>query len=221
MVASEGMVSPFDPFAEAYDDWFDGEGKLIFASELAALQLVLPDLPGSWLEIGVGSGRFAQALGIDKGIDPSTRLLALAKRRGVQVFQAGGEDHLFDVASYGAVFLILTLCFVQSPIKVLREAQRILIPGGKVVIAMIPNNSRWGRQYQDKKAAGHAIYKRATFFGLLGVLEMMLEAGFSFDRMVSTLFQDPEQVTEEEVPRTGYHAGAGFYVIVGQKPASF
>jgi len=35
---------------------------------------MLPNLPGPWLEIGIGSGRFAQALGIETGIDPSIKL---------------------------------------------------------------------------------------------------------------------------------------------------
>jgi len=62
-------VSLFDNLALAYDAWFEGEGKLIFAIETRALQEVLPSLPKPWLEVGVGSGRFAQALGIETGVD--------------------------------------------------------------------------------------------------------------------------------------------------------
>ena len=60
-------TSPFDELAAEYDAWFDKEGSHIFFNEVKAFQGVLPDLPKPWLEIGVGSGRFAQALGIETG----------------------------------------------------------------------------------------------------------------------------------------------------------
>jgi hypothetical protein len=61
----------FDSLASAYDAWFEDEGKLIFAIEIRGFQKALPLLPKPWLEIGVGSGRFAQSLGIEIGLDPS------------------------------------------------------------------------------------------------------------------------------------------------------
>ncbi len=79
--------SPFNELAEAYDSWFDEEGKLIFATEVRALQSVLASLPEPWLEIGVGSGRFAQVLGIGTGLDPSGKLLEIAKKRGIKTCQ--------------------------------------------------------------------------------------------------------------------------------------
>ena len=56
-------VSPFDDLASDYDAWFEREGKLIFTIEVRAFQQVLPSLPKPWLEVGVGSGRFAQVSG--------------------------------------------------------------------------------------------------------------------------------------------------------------
>ena len=70
--------SPFDDLALEYDAWFDREGSLIFSIEVRAFKSLLSTLPKPWLEIGVGSGRFAQALGIETGIDPSSKLLQMA-----------------------------------------------------------------------------------------------------------------------------------------------
>ena len=92
-----------------------------------ALRLLLPSLPKPWLEIGIGSGRFAQALGIETGIDPSTKLVEMAKNRGISTFVRRGEHSLFDEETFGTVFLIVTLCFLDSPLGVLKEANRILI----------------------------------------------------------------------------------------------
>jgi len=67
-------ILDFDSLASAYDAWFDGEGKLIFAIEVKAFQEILPLLPKPWLEVGVGSGRFAQALGIESEEARSNRV---------------------------------------------------------------------------------------------------------------------------------------------------
>ena len=125
--------SPFDSLAEEYDAWFEEEGKLIFATEVKAFQKVLPLLTMPWLEVGVGSGRFAQALGTETSLDPSVKLLEMAKKRGIKTVLGRGEEQLFNRETYGTVFLIVTLCFVDSPLAVLQEAHRILKPEGKKV----------------------------------------------------------------------------------------
>jgi len=155
--------SVFDSLALVYDAWFEGEGKLVFDMEVEALQEVLPLLPKPWLEVGVGSGRFAQALGIETGIDPSVRLVEMAQGRGIKVFVAKGEERPFGEGAFGTVFLIMTLCFVDSPAAVLREACRILKPGGKIVLGVVLREGSWGTFYQSKKMEGHRFYKYATF----------------------------------------------------------
>jgi ubiquinone/menaquinone biosynthesis C-methylase UbiE len=131
----------FDTLAVFYDKWFEEEGKLIFEIEVRTFQEVLASLPRPWLEIGVGSGRFAQALGIQTGIDPSTKLLEFASKRGMEVVVGRGEQHIFSSTSFGTVFLIVTLCFVNSALDVLKEAHRILAPGGKIVLGLVLKES--------------------------------------------------------------------------------
>jgi hypothetical protein len=50
-------VKAFDLHAEEYDQWFDCNSN-VFNSELMALRKVMP-FSGDALEVGVGSGRFA------------------------------------------------------------------------------------------------------------------------------------------------------------------
>ncbi len=67
---------PFDRYAARYDRWFEEEpGRSIFPSELAAIELVLNETPAPRLEVGVGTGRFAAALGVTLGLDPSGEVL--------------------------------------------------------------------------------------------------------------------------------------------------
>ena len=213
-------VSLFDNLALAYDAWFEGEGKLTFAIETRAFQEVLPSLAKPWLEVGVGSGRFAQALGIETGVDPSIKLVEMARKRGITALLGKGEQQLFDKESFGTVFLIVTLCFVGSPLDVLQEAHRILVSGGKVVLGLVLQESPWGKFYQQKKKQGHRFYKYATFYSYDEVVRLLEEAGFLIEKVVSTLFQKPDRVEHTELPRRDYSADAGFTVIVACKHVS-
>jgi len=213
----EYNTSPFDTLAAEYDAWFEEEGKPVFDIEVKAFQEVLALLPRPWLEVGVGSGRFAQALGIETGIDPSAKLLAIAKRRGVKTFLARGEEQFFNKASFGTVFLIVTLCFADSPIAVLRESHRILNPMGKIVLGLVLRESPWGKFYQLKKQEGHRFYKHATLYSYQEVARLLTNAGFIIEQVVATLFQKPGEVREIEKPRAGFSVGAGFTVVVAGK----
>jgi len=211
------VSSVFNELADQYDAWFDEQGKIIFDIEVCALKSILTDLPKPWLEIGVGSGRFAQALGIRHGVDPSIRLLEKARRRGINALLGSGEKSLFDEGTFGTVFLIVTLCFLDSPIEVLKEANRILIPDGKIVLGLVLSESPWGKLYQQKKEEGHDFYRYATFYQCNEVVKLLVQAGFMTEKIVSTLFQKPGEVHLMENPKEGYSPNAGFTIIVGAK----
>jgi len=210
-------VSPFDELPEVYDAWYDEEGKLSFEIEVQAFQEIMPSLPKPWLEVGVGSGRFAQALGIETGMDPSVKLGEIAKGRGITVHQGKGEQTPFDDESFGTVFLIVTICFVDAPLDVLREAHRILMTNGKVVLGLVLKESPWGKFYEEKKEEGHHFYKHATFYGYDDLTKLAEQAGFTIEGVVSTLFQKPGGVRAVELPRNGYSPDAGFTILVAGK----
>jgi len=214
---SNSDCSPFDDLAPEYDAWFDKEGSLIFFTEVKAFRTLLPSLPKPWFEIGVGSGRFAQALGIETGIDPSIKLIEMARRRRINVFLGRGEQELFDEESFSTVFLIVTLCFLDSPLDVLREASRILVPDGKLVLGLVLRESPWGKLYQQKKNEGHRFYRYAKFYKYDEVVKLLARAGFVTEKIVSTLFQEPGKVQRVEESREGYFPDAGFTIIVAGK----
>ncbi len=183
-------------------------------TEARALADLSPELPKPWLEIGVGSGRFAQTLGIEAGVDPSIKMVELARTRGVNAFVGRGEQRLFDEESFGTVLLILTLCFLNSPRGVIKEATRILMPGGKIVLGLVLKESPWGQFYERKKAAGHRFYRYATFYSFDEVARLLAQTGFVIERVVSTLFEKPGGVQHIEETEEGYHPDAGFTVVI-------
>jgi ubiquinone/menaquinone biosynthesis C-methylase UbiE len=187
---------------------------------LRRLREVLPLLPRPWVEVGVGSGRFAQALDIDIGLDPSSRLLEMARNRGMSVVLGRGEEMPFQGGVFGTAFLVVTLCLVDSPRRTLSEAARVLKSRGEVVLGVVLKGSPWGQLYQTKKEMGHRFYKYATFYTYAEVDMLLMQTGFFVEKVISTLLQNPGEVNHIELPRQGFSVDAGFTVILAGKPTA-
>ncbi|MBN2537318.1 methyltransferase domain-containing protein [candidate division WOR-3 bacterium] len=205
--------SPFNALAAKYDSWYDGKGRFAFQSELAAVRLLLDGLDRPWLEIGVGTGRFAQALGIEHGLDPSEELLKLARQRGVDVLWGEGEETPYRAQSFGAVFLLTTWAFLEDRAAVLRECRRILRPGGRVINGWLDRDGAWTRGYVEKGKQEQSLFSRARFATLEEVRIDFEAAGFRVERVVSTLFLGPGECDRVEEPKEGYKPGASFVAL--------
>lgn len=205
----------FDAHAAQYDAWYDSEvGRLIFATEVACLRPFIHRHPGPGLEIGVGSGRFAQALDIEYGVDPSIALLRMARARGIRAVMAKGEDLPFPDEVFEEVLLALTLCFVREPARVLEESRRVLRPGGGLILGLILRESPWADFYARRGREGHPIYSQTTFSTRNEVEALLRSSGFEALEYRSCLFQPPglSRYLPEE-PVAGYDRSAGFVVL--------
>nr|MBC8477769.1 class I SAM-dependent methyltransferase [Dehalococcoidia bacterium] len=170
----------FDSHASKYDAWYDTDmGKSIFAIEADCLKpLLLQRFGRPYLEIGVGSGRFAEALGIEYGIDPAPAMIQIAKARGVKVIEGTGEELPFPDNMFGGLLMAFTLCFLDNPQKALQEAWRVLKPEGGLVLGIIPRDSPWGEFYTSKAKEGHSIYSEARFFSKVEMDDLLQQSGF-------------------------------------------
>ncbi|MBI4827106.1 MAG: methyltransferase domain-containing protein [Nitrospirae bacterium] len=208
------VVDAFDKYAEDYDEWFDSaEGKVLFKLEAASARLLMKGLEHPFLEIGAGTGRFAEALGIEYGIDPSKEVLKIAEMRGIKAETASGEKLPFKDESFGGVLILFTLCFVENPEKVISEAKRVLKTGGGLIVGIINRESLWGKLYAVKKAEGHPIYKHATFYSVNDIKDIIEKAGLSVDSYASTLCQPPSEKPVKEVINNRLVKNAGFICI--------
>lgn len=211
-------VDAFDNFAEDYDKWFDSDiGKVLFRLEADAIRVLMNDLEHPFLEIGVGTGRFAEALGIDYGIDPSQKVLKIAENRGIQVELSTGGELPFKDKSFGGVFILFTMCFVERPFEVIAEAKRVLNVGGGLIVGIINRESLWGKLYAVKKAEGHPIYKHAKFYSINDVKEIIEKTGLRVDSYSSTLCQPPSIKPVNEVVNNKLIKDAGFICIKAKK----
>ena len=207
----------FDERAAEYDGWF--ENSLLFAIERTALQELITPLLDPKLEVGVGPGRFAEALGVEFGVDPALAPLVFAGKRGVLVSQAVGEALPYADQSMQTVLLLFTFCFLADPRPVLLECRRVLKPGGHLGLGFIVADSPWGRMLQQKKEDGHPFYRQARFYAPGEVEQCLGGCGFVVEERRSSLIQPPDALREKEHSQAGLISQAGFAILVaGQVP---
>ena len=197
----------FDANAVRYDKWFEHH-YIAYLSELLALRAFVP-CGGRGLEIGVGGGRFAAPLGIVTGVDPAPAMLALAAGRGVEAVRGYAEALPFAAHSFDHALVVTTLCFVDSPPRMLAEARRVLRPGGRLVIGFIDRSSPLGRDYLVRSAES-TFYRDAKFHSAEELGALLETAGFTIEAWAQTLVQSDPAVIEPVRP--GH--GEGSFVIV-------
>ncbi len=208
------MKNIFDVLTEKYDAWYDSEdGRPLYESELLCLNPLTKNCIQPILEIGVGTGRFAMHFPDVIGIDPSSNALKIAETRGVKTVQAFGEDLPFEDNAFGCILIIVTLCFVQTPLDVLKEAKRVLKKDGSMIIGLVPKDSPWGIFYEEKKRQGHPFYGEATFYTLADLQKFLDETGLKITRIRSTLLQRTDEPRRIEESLEGYVKDAGFLCI--------
>ncbi len=209
------MAAVFDALANRYDEWYERPfGRSAFEAEVACLRRILPPFRQA-LEVGVGTGRFASALGVELGLDPSRRELLIARTRGIEPVQGVGEALPFRAGSFDLVLMVVTLCFVDDPARVIRETARVLRPGGSLVLGLILKESPWADFYLQKARQGHPIYRLARFYAYPEVTAWLKAAGLTVRQVASTLLEEPQDIApvRSAETRDGFWALAGFTCI--------
>ncbi len=202
------MSGIFNRYYKRYDAWYD-RNRYAYLSELRAIRRLLPR-KGEGLEIGVGTGRFAGPLKIKFGIDPSKNMIKIAKKKGIDARFGFGEKLPYKNNTFDYVAIIITICFVKDPQRVLREANRVLKNNGRVIIGIIDKDSFLGKFYQRKKSI---FYKYAHFFRVKELIGLLKVVGFGNFICYQILFKYPYQLDSIEKPQKGF--GKGAFVVLG------
>ena len=209
------MTAIFDRMAEKYDRWYDSpEGGAIFREELDCLRLLRSGPYDQWLEVGVGTGRFASALGVTEGVDTSPAMLAYATRRGVRTEVGTAEALPYPDRSFNGVLVVATLSFVKDPTQALVECARVLTPNGTLLVGIIPAEGPWGREYARKASEGHPVYSHARFLSIEQLQDLAADADLELEESASALFWPPGRPPDEppRIERTAL-TGAGFVAL--------
>jgi SAM-dependent methyltransferase len=148
ILASREDVDGF--FSEKAGRWDAMRAELYGESFLLDAALAL--LPAGCVvaDMGCGTGhltaRLARHAGRVLAVDSSAAMLRAARRRAeglgnVELFQADLAATPLPSAAADAALLVLVLSYVEGPREVLREAARVLCPGGRaVVVDLLPHD---------------------------------------------------------------------------------
>ena len=202
-------TEPFDNHLKEYEEWFDGN-RFVYLSELEAIKNVIPTT-GRGIEVGIGSGLFAAPLGIKEGCDPSDEMRSKAEKRELKVTKCVAEDLPYGTASVDYVLMVTTICFVDDASKSFKEINRVLKPGGSVIVAFVDKDSPVGKVYLQNKEKS-MFYKNATFFSTSEILELLQTAGFKTEETFQTVFGLMKEIKEIQQPREGHNEGS--FVVV-------
>ena len=137
---------------------------------------------GKVADIGCGNGQFlriARDLGWQAwGVDLDPKAVETAKKTGATVLQGGFPDTGLPSEHFDVVTLSHVIEHVHDPIAALKEAFRILKPGGQIWVAT-PNlesfgHARFGRDYIQIDSPRHLV-----LFTLASLSSLLADTGFT------------------------------------------
>lgn len=168
-------VGCFDSYFNEYESWFD-RNSILYQKELEVLRNLVGSASNG-IDIGSGSGRFSIKPNIKIGVEPSRKMRDIALQRGVVTVEGYAENLPFEGESFDFALMMTSICFVENPLKAIKEAYRVLKKDGFLIIGFIDKNSNLGREYEERKEQSK-FYKYANFYSLEDVLRFAKDANF-------------------------------------------
>ena len=147
IVRSHRTAAAHEYFAGIAPRW--DEERSLHASEATIEQAIIETVGSitykSMLDVGTGTGRMLQLLGRDVeravGFDSSHSMLAVARAnleraeiRGIDLRQGDVYSPPFANDSFDLIVIHQVLHFLDDPARAVREAARLLSPGGRLLI---------------------------------------------------------------------------------------
>ena len=202
-------LEAFDNFVLEYDKWFENH-KVEYALELKAIREFLPK-EGNGIEVGAGTGRFSQPLGISLGVEPSEAMRRLATSRGVNIIAGVAETLPVEDDFYDFALLVTTVCFLEEPELAFKEVYRVLKAEGVIIVGLIDKDSKLGKKYEEKKSESK-FYKNANFHTVVEIQEKLVKAGFNNIEYVQAIL--PDDIIENSEPEVKQGYGEGSFVVL-------
>lgn len=167
---------------------------------------LIPAAEGRVLEVGIGSGLnlpfYSDAVSEVTGVDPSARLIEMARRTadtlpltvGLSVLSA--EDLPFDDAQFDTVVSTWTLCSIPDVAAALGEIRRVLKPGGAFLF--VEHGAAPERRIAAWQSRLNPIWQRCSGGCQLNrpIDALIAEAGFRFGQLeTGYLVKGPKLLT--------------------------
>jgi len=177
---------------EFRDNPAGAEGRMIspgrsWAAWARALGFLIPPLTVADLGCGEGhlsieAARWARkVIGVDRSADVLHKAKALAEKSGVKnvTWKRGEiEDLPLEARSVDIVLLSQALHYAHDPVKALLEAERILVPGGKLLLLDLrAHREEWVKERFGDVWLGFEEQQLGVFLKQAGFVDIVLDVG--------------------------------------------
>jgi 2-polyprenyl-3-methyl-5-hydroxy-6-metoxy-1,4-benzoquinol methylase len=136
---------------------------------------------GNLLEIGCGAGAFLarmRDLGWNVcGVDPDPVAVSSRRQTDLDIRCGTLEEMRFPADSFDVVTMNHVIEHVHDPVRLLEECQRVLRPGGKLVLTT-PNANSWGHKFFAKDWRGLEPPRHFNIFSLHNLEECTKRSNF-------------------------------------------
>jgi len=135
------------------------------------------------LDIGCSDGLYLEAFSRNSvGLEQVTELAKSAQRRGLNVVNTNVMDGLKEIKnnSFDAVFYSHVMEHVDSPILTLKEINRILRPGGTLVLGLPIEKCLFRQLFRHDYFNGTHLYA----FSIRNSKKLLLETGYTVGSVV-------------------------------------
>lgn len=188
-------VRDFDRSAGGYDGWYrEAKGRQVLEAERALVNRLIP-VYGVGLEIGAGTGVFAESLTDDSRLivclDLSTEMLTRARRRGLPCVLGSAESLPIRRGILDFTYMVTVMEFLLDPVKAFGEAAKAAKTGAFLVVLFVNRDSSWGRLYREMASKGDPIFRHVHLYSLEDLAEMTQSAGLTLVEEYGTLTTSP------------------------------
>ena len=164
---------------------------------------------GRLLEVGCGSGLMLKAMqdkGWDvAGVDPDPIAIKNAKSKGLIVYQGILADQKFSDDSFDAIALSHVIEHVSDPLSLLRECERILKPGGHLVV-ITPNSKSLCHQLYKSNWLSLDPPRHLYIFNLETLRQLSRKADFQNEKLETTIrYADRTFIASRAFKHQGFH----------------
>lgn len=201
----------FDKNVKDYEAWFERYPE-VYESELAAIREHMAQLPENirGIEVGVGTGRFAQPLGIKEGIEPSEEMAKKAAEKNIEIVKGFAEQLPYADLQFDFV-LFVTVCHLENVKLAIKQAQRVLKPKGSIIVGFLDKDMPIAKKYSEERQYS-TFFRKAKFYSVHYIKQLMKETGFKNLEIRQTLFGELDSIKDIQSPKPGY--GEGSFVVV-------
>lgn len=198
--------------------------KLIARMMAKNISVIIPYIEnGRILDVGCGSGRFLKWLkehGWDvSGVDLSEKAAQNAAKSGLNIFCGQLQDAGFASRHFDVILINQVLEHVHDPMVVLREANRLLKDGGKLIVG-VPNIESYESRIFGKYWSPLDIPRHLFHFSFPVLAAMLDKTGFWVSKNVGKMFFIPHSnhqslryLAEKESKLKFLHALCAIYLL--------